>query len=435
MFKPRNLFSAVFALVFLACLPSARAGNGFPRGVVVPPIDCGDLLESTAALGAHYGQFRAYLEVGYENLERLTPGERAGITGLENELATLPPATSTAGLRARLASFPGLSAGERRKVAAILGLNEATLGAALEKYRANYQYVFWSDHSVRHMLEVIERSRELSVSSPPAFLAYFAPALENPQWQTRIDRAIRLHDSRMAVSRAEHAEALLDWDDATFPAHWSEEAKAAASILAMLHSKSTVPYAELPRWRSVVTEEILPKLLRAGMIGEEKATLIRTAIGKIDAETMAKAAAWLRIADAARPIGGELRNSAGDSFVLSDDARAVFLRTAKGDLPVPRSQFAADYGQLALGNFRIRSARGGRFKIIFPFRIKGAFGGSLRRELARFDAIGGLLAGTAEEDLKALRLGPEANAVAGILTSILGDFPPELLKKMELELK
>ncbi len=421
-------------LVFLA-LGGAFAVGISARAGMIPPIDCPGLLGTAPALGEHYGKFSAYLERGYATYLRLSRKARACIAEFDVELATLPKETSTVELRERLAAAPGLSVEDRADLFEILGLGEAVVGAALEKYRRNYQYLFWSDHSIRHMLEIVERSRELSVSSPKAFRAYFAPAFENPAWREYIDRAIRLHDSRMSVGRTQHAEELLDWDEATFPAHWDTQAKVTASVLAMLHSKSTVPYALLANWKTVLVEEILPKLVREGELTEMKARTIRTALDRIDTDTMAKAASWIRIADAARPIGSELRNSMGQSFVLSKDERNAFLRTPKGDAPIPRSQFAIAYGQLALGNFRLRAASHGKLVIEFPFLIQGPYRKVLRRDLARFDVIRSLVGGTAGRDLEGLGYGREARAVAEILASILGDFPPELLAKMRLELK
>ena len=428
MFRVRRFpfFAVLFVAGFLSAPGNARAGA---------VIDCTALLANEPALARHYQTFAAFIESGYGNFLRLGKLERETIARLEYDLVSAPAGTSTAVFRKRLDEIPGLSDETRRAVYETLGLGEATTGGALEVYRKNYQYVFWSDHSARHMLEIVARSRELSTESPRVFLNYFSPTLDDPEWIELIDRAIHLHDSRMSVSRAQHAELLLDFDDATFPAKWSVQKKATAAILAMLHSKSTVPYASLGGWKSVVADDLLPKLVRDGLLSPEKAAIIDAALAGIDAADMARAAAWIRIADAARPIGGELRNSVGHAFGLTADERNAFLRTPKGDIPIPRSQYPVAYGQLALGNFRIKTGSGGKFILEFPFLIKGPYAETLRRDLERYDVVKSLLAGTAKADLKALGYGREAGAVAEILTSIVGDFPPELLRKIRVELK
>ena len=77
---------------------------------------------------------------------------------------------------------------------------------------------------------------------------------------------------------------------------------------------------------------------------------------------------------------------------------------------------------------------GGKLILEFPFLIKGPYRETLLRELARFDVVKSLLAGTVKADIKALNYGREAEAVADILSSIVGDFPPELLRKICVEL-
>ncbi len=422
-------------IILIALFEFSATTAVFAARGMVPPVYCPELFESQHAIADHYEEFRRLNEDAYETYFRLSANQRKVVAEFEGKLNRLPANTSTESLRSEIGAYPGFSTEERRQLVKVLGLGESTAREAVDRYRKNYQYLFWSDHSVRHMLEVIERSRELSVTSPTAFLDYFAEILKNPEWQHYIDHAIRLHDSRMSVNRASHAELLLAWDDATFPAHWSPKAKVTASVLAMLHSKSTIPYASLSEWKRVLREELLPKMVRDGSLTEEKATVIRETIETIDSKSMALAATWVRISDAARPMGTELRNSLGQAFALSEDESRVVLLTPKGKLTVQGPQSVVNFGQLAIGNFRLVERSGGKFTIEFPYRLAGANAASVRKELEGFDFVGTILDGTTHVVVETHLFSPEAKAIAETVISIIGDFPADLLKKMNFELK
>ncbi len=418
----------VFSLVIFASLPTFAQSR--PPGYY-----CAAFFETEPALLAEYDAFSAYPKAAYATYVKLSSSQREAIREFEIDLITESPSAPVESIRRKLSEFKGLGETERREVFTLLGLGEANVGDALEVYRKKLQYLFWSDHSSQHMWEILDRSRTLSNTAPPSFLNYFSPTLFDSKWSERIDRAIRLHDSRMSFSRAQHAELLLDWKDGNFPEHWTDFEKATASLLAMLHSKSTVSYAKLPKWKEIVTQEIIPKLLEVGQITPVRVAAIQKALPFISTDDMARAAAWLRVVDSVRPIGSELRNSIGQSIHLSADGREVLLRTPIGEVPAMRSQFSVNYGQLAIGDLALKTMKDGVLLIHFPIRLRGEIRTKVVAELSRLDIRGALLKGNLKEAIRTANLGRESSAIAEMVGSIVGDFPPDLLATMRLEIK
>lgn len=392
-------------------------------------------VEALKKIRSEYGSFRSLTDDTYAFLEDASPAMKRFLARHPSPSSkdwTLEVAET---IRRRIREESGLAATEKADLERRYGLGKATLPEIVDEYQRGFEFFFWTDHSETHMLETLATAERMKLRSPAGFIRYFEPTLGDPAWSRRIDWAIRLHDSRMLGSRKLHPELLLALDGSFFPAAWTARERTLVALLGLLHSKSSVPYAELARWPIFVRERTLPKLVDRGLLSPARAEEIAGVLGSLTAEEIgdtARAASWIRIVDANRPIGDGLRNSSGFPFRLAADERTIIVETTVGSLNLIPAQFYVIYGQLALKNFRLADAPNGRLRAIFPLRISGPIAGEVRAYFRRHPVMRWLREGTIDAEIEAQAGNPPLHSVLFTIRSILGDFPPDLLNRMDL---
>jgi hypothetical protein len=379
----------------------------------------GALLSKVTA--SSYDSFASYSNRALQTYRQLSKRELDCIYDADSLLKATNSNETPQAILDRVSRFPGLDGKQKENVIDIMGLRTRTVGEAYEIFKRNFEYLFWADHSSTHAKEIVQVSRTLWKDAPPSIKNYFFDVLSSNEWRTRIEQAILIHDSRMAESRELHSELCLDADPSEFPSDWSARDRDVTSILAMLHSKSTVPYSILPKWPEYLENTILPRLVKGGQLSESRAEEITKTVQSLSADEIQKmslAASWIRVADANRPIGTQLKNSIGQKYVLTSSGRDVRLQTPRGKIKVPPGQDVFDYGQIAIRNLVLSENSSGKLMATFRLRVPEPLRSQLRSELSDQSATSW-----------------QAKAISEAIKSIMGDFPPELLKKITIEVE
>jgi hypothetical protein len=316
-----------------------------------------------------------------------------------------------------------LSPAEKTHLIDLFQLNEsASETNALDTYRKNYEYFFWTDHSETHLSDVLAKSKEHEQTWPEGFRKPYEEVLESPLWRARIKKAIYMHDALMSGGRAGHAEFLLRLNPKFFALGTTLDEMHYASLLAFLHSKSLIPYSDLPHWAEVLEQKSFPE------IDPWKQWLKN--LSADDKNKIANAAAWIRMADADRPIGTKLRNSIGDPFLTENGG--VYIRHENKNYLVSAEQKKELYGAVVLNNLQVAHLKDGTFAAQFTTQLPAAELAHVQTELRTQPLLEWVRDGTWKKNTQTLKTDPETRSIAYVLCSILADFPPNSFKAIEL---
>jgi hypothetical protein len=149
-----------------------------------------------------------------------------------------------------------------------------------------------------------------------------------------------------------------------------------------------------------------------------------------DKNKIANAAAWIRMADADRPIGTKLRNSIGDPFLTENGG--VYIRHENKNYLVSAEQKKELYGAVVLNNLQVAHLKDGTFAAQFTTQLPAAELAHVQTELRTQPLLEWVRDGTWKKNTQTLKTDPETRSIAYVLCSILADFPPNSFKAIEL---
>ena len=396
------------------------------------------LLRSIAAAKGHieskYDLFKAYSDHASASYSALSAAEQKTLTNVPFFAGEDTAAMMQEKITLHIRSSADLNPAEKQTLIVKLGLDNRNPAQAIENFRQNYEYMFWTDHSQVHMKDILGKSKINQVLWPKDFVKPYREVLRSKLWDQRIDWAIRLHDSNMVQSRALHAELLLLADDAAFPIGFDQSEKMMTSVISMLHSKTLMPYSQLENWSKILEEKIIPRLVKDRVMSSQRSSeLVQWIHGlsREEREGIVKAASWIRMNDVDRPIGFALKNSSGDFFSKNLQDDEIFILRGAKKIPIAQSQYRHIYGQLALENIKILPSPSG-FTASFKLTLKGEEAEKVSSELNRLPFLNWIAEGTAKAHMESYSSRPNFQSILYNLNSILDDFPPHSFNAVEI---